>query len=209
MRPAGAPALDTTPTRDLGGHAVAFDDAPFPRSFRGRVPVVGVAFAGTRLDGVVACRVRRDGADATRAIAACLADSRYGVQTSLVLLEGIALAGFNVVDLHALSATLGVPVLVVVRRAPDLDAVRAALLVKVRGGRRRFALVEAAGPPEPAGGLFVQRAGLSLPEAEAVIRRLCVHGRMPEPLRVAHLVARAWAVGSPVDREPAALQGGA
>ena len=194
---------------DLAGHAIAFDDAPFPRAWRGCVPVAGVAFAGTRLDGVIACRVRRDGADATREIAACLAGSRYAPQASLVLLEGIALAGFNVVDLRALHAALGIPVLVVVRRAPDLAAVRAALLAKVPGGRRRWALVEAAGPMEPAAGLFVQRAGLTLAEAEAAILRLRVHGRMPEPLRVAHLVARALAVGARVDRGGRARQGGA
>lgn len=188
--------------RDLAGHAVAFDDAPFPRAFRGRVPVVGVAFAGTRLDGVIACRVRRDGADATRVLSACLAGSRYAAQASLVLLEGIALAGFNVVDVHALRDALGVPVLVVVRRAPDLEAVHAALLQRVAGGRRRWALVEAAGPMEPAAGLYVQRAGLTLAEAARAVERLRVHGRLPEPLRVAHLVARAWAVESRLATPP-------
>ena len=44
---------------------------------------------------------------------------------------------------------------------------------------------------EPIQGLFVQRAGLSLEEARACVARFAVHGRLPEPLRVAHFVAGA------------------
>ncbi len=53
----------------------------------------------------------------------------------------------------------------------------------------KWALVEAAGPMEPCAGVFVQRAGLTLEDAADVIRRTAVHGRVPEPLRAAHLVA--------------------
>ena len=124
--------------------------------------VVATAFAGLRLEGVLSTRVRRDGADATRAVAACIEGSRYLAHTRLVMFQGIALAGFNVIDVHALHEALGIPVLVVARKAPRLDAIRAALLGRVRGGARKWALVEKAGPMEPAAGVMVQRAGLSL-----------------------------------------------
>ena len=42
---------------------------------------------------------------------------------------------------------------------------------------------------EPIAGVWVQRAGISLDASARVIERLAVHGRLPEPLRVAHLVA--------------------
>ncbi|HEY8076103.1 MAG TPA: DUF99 family protein, partial [Labilithrix sp.] len=44
-------------------NVIGFDDGPFVREHRGDVLLVGVVCAGTRLDGVVAGRVRRDGAD--------------------------------------------------------------------------------------------------------------------------------------------------
>lgn len=47
-------------------HVIGFDDAPFDRLRRGDVPVVGAVFCGSRLEGVVLGRVRRDGANATR-----------------------------------------------------------------------------------------------------------------------------------------------
>ena len=49
-------------------HVVAFDDAPFEREHRGNVAIVGVVYAGDRLDGVLTGKVRRDGANAAREI---------------------------------------------------------------------------------------------------------------------------------------------
>jgi endonuclease V-like protein UPF0215 family len=46
----------------------------------------------------------------------------------VVCLQGIALAGFNVVDLKGLYTALGIPVLVVSRRRPRVNAIRRALL---------------------------------------------------------------------------------
>lgn len=170
-------------------HVVGFDDAPFRPQHRGDVPVVGAVFAGTRLDGVLWGRVRRDGANATRVLVEMAAGSRFAPQLQLVLLQGIALAGFNVVDARHLASQLRVPVLVVARRAPDLPAIRRALLERVPGGQRKWRLIESLGPMEPLAGVYVQRVGLAISEAETVIRRLALHGRIPEPLRTAHLIA--------------------
>lgn len=174
-------------------HVVGFDDAPFPRGARGDVPVVGCVFSGTTFTGVLSGRVRKDGRNATESLARLVTTSKWAPQLQLVMLQGIALAGFNVVDLAALRRLTGLPALVVARRAPDLAAIRDALLTRVPGGARKWALVEKAGPMEPCAGVFVQRAGLTLAEASHVIARTALHGRVPEPLRTAHLVAGgAW-----------------
>jgi endonuclease V-like protein UPF0215 family len=181
--------------KDCFSHVIGFDDAPFAREHRGRVLVVGTAYSGARLEGVLSTHVRRDGADAARAVAAAVTASQFGAHTRLLLFQGIALGGFNVLDLHALHAALGIPVLVVARRPPAMDAIRAALLERVRGGARKWALIEKAGPMEPVAGLMAQRAGISLDDAGAVIRRLAVNGSIPEPLRVAHLIAGGVTTG--------------
>lgn len=170
-------------------HVIGFDDAPFPRAHKGDVPVVGCVFSETTLTGVVSGKVRKDGRNATDVLAGLVSGSKWAPQLQLVMLQGIALAGFNVVDLAALRRLTGFPVLVVARHAPDLGAIRDALLSRVPGGARKWALVEAAGPMEPCAGVFVQRAGLSLGDAADVICRTALHGRIPEPLRSAHLVA--------------------
>lgn len=170
-------------------HLVGFDDAPFERSYRGDVLVVGAVFSGARLDGVLSGRVRRDGANATRVIAALVAGSRWAPQLHAVLLQGIAVAGFNVIDIAALRRAAGLPVLVVMRHRPDCDAVQAALRGHVPGGERKWRLIEAAGPVEEAAGVYVQRCGIGLDEAARLIEASRTGGRMPEPLRVAHLIA--------------------
>ena len=106
-----------------------------------------------------------------------------------MLLQGIALAGFNVTDIHRLARQTALPVLVVARRLPKLDRIEAALLGRVPGGREKWRLIQAAGEMEACGGVYVQRAGLSLEEAGGALKALTAEGRLPEPLRVAHLIA--------------------
>ncbi len=181
--------------RSAISNIVGFDDFPFARTQRGDVRVVGVVYSGLRLDGVLSGRIRRDGANATRCIADLIAGSKFAPQLQLVMLQGIALGGFNVIDIHRLHAELDIPVMVVARRAPRMNLIREALVGHVPGGRRKWALVEKAGTMEPSGGVFVQRAGLSLEAAGDVVRRFSVYGHLPEPLRVAHLIAGGVGTG--------------
>ena len=164
------------------------DDAPFVREHRGDVPIVGTICTCGRLDGVLTSRVRRDGVDSTRRIAAMLRGSPFDEHVQAVVLQGIALAGFNVVDIHALAELLARPVLVVARRRPNLAAVHD-VLARLPGGARKRALVDRAGAMEQAAGVWIQRAGLTLAEATALVEQARVHGALPEPLRLAHLIA--------------------
>jgi endonuclease V-like protein UPF0215 family len=168
---------------------LAFDDAPFDRADRGRVLVVGTAFAGLRLEGVLSTSVLRDGSDATAGLADAIARSKFAAGVKVVLLQGIALAGFNVVDIHALASVLETAVVVVMRRPPRYEMMRRALLERTPGGEEKWRLIQRAGPPEPVAGVYVQRAGLDLLAAGQLVAALAVNGRIPEPLRVAHLIA--------------------
>ncbi|HYW02359.1 MAG TPA: DUF99 family protein [Gammaproteobacteria bacterium] len=176
-------------------HVIGFDDAPFHRAHRGDVLVAGAVFSGARLDGVLSGRVRRDGANATGVLAAMVERSRFAAQLQAVLVQGIALAGFNVVDIEALHRRLELPVIAVTRKQPDRDAVRRALLEHVPGGRRKWGIIERLGPMEPLAGLWVQRAGIDAATATALLERSALHGRLPEPLRTAHLIAGGIGAG--------------
>jgi endonuclease V-like protein UPF0215 family len=176
-------------------NVIGIDDGPFERAHRGDVPMVGVVYTRSRLDGVIVDRVRRDGANATARIAAMIRRSPFREHLQGILLGGIALGGFNVVDLAALHAELGLPVLVVARKAPNYPAIERALRTRVRGGVRKWRLIQAAGPMEPLEGLWVQRAGLTPASAAALLRDSRGQGLLPEPLRVAHLMAGALVRG--------------
>jgi hypothetical protein len=176
-------------------HVIGFDDAPFERAHRGDVLVVGAVYSGARLEGVLSGKVRRDGANATRVLIELVRQSKFRAHVQAVLLQGIAFAGFNVVDVHALHAALNVPVIVVARRKPNLRAIHAALLHHVRGGARKWSLIEAAGAMEPCAGVYVQRAGISFAETRNLIERCARSGALPEPLRTAHLIAGGVTTG--------------
>jgi endonuclease V-like protein UPF0215 family len=84
----------------------------------------------------------------------------------------------------------------------------------VRGAAHKWRLIQAAGELEllgpsrrslrrstatgqPVSGqrLWVQRAGLSLEEARALVLATTLHGNIPEPLRLAHLIAGGIVTG--------------
>lgn len=187
--------MKATPHKNIA-HVIGFDDAPFPRDHRGDVTLIGAAFAGERLEGVLCGKVRRDGANATSSLLHLILHSRYAEHTRLIMLQGIAFAGFNVVDMHGLHEASGIPVLVVARRQPHLARIKKALLTRVPGGRRKWRLIEKAGPMEHVAGVYVQRAGMDLAMTRRVIVRHARHGLVPEPLRTAHLIASAIGGGS-------------
>jgi endonuclease V-like protein UPF0215 family len=176
-------------------HVIGFDDAPFARVHRGDVAVIGAVFAGARLEGVLSGRVRRDGRNSTAVVIDMVRHSRFRAHLQAVLLQGIAFAGFNVVDIHALHAALGVPVIVVARHRPDMAAIRRALATRVPGGARKLRLIERAGPMEPLAGVYVQRAGIAVERTVELLQRLAVYSKLPEPLRTAHLIAGGITTG--------------
>jgi endonuclease V-like protein UPF0215 family len=202
-------------------NVIGFDDGPFPREHRGDVLLVGAVCSGTRLDGVVSGRVRRDGADATRRISELIRASQFAAHLGAVMLQGIAVGGFNVVDIHGLAEALGIAVIVVTRRPPDMASVRRALFsdtppgrLRVPGASRKWKLIERAGAVEllrvsrrslarpPRSGLrsasprlWVQLAGVSMEAARRLVDATTLHGNVPEPVRLAHLIAGGIVTG--------------
>jgi hypothetical protein len=181
---------ESAPMLKRFSNIIGFDDAPFPAAHTGAVRVVGTVYAKARLDGILIGDVQRDGTDAARKLARMVAQSKFAPGVQLLMLQGIALAGFNVVDVFDLNARLQLPVLVVARRRPDMAAIRSALM-KLRGGRRKWALIERLGPMEAIENVYVQRVGLTIEQAGAALRQCTFTGHIPEPLRVAHLIAGA------------------
>ncbi len=180
-------------------NVIGFDDGAFPPGHRGDVLLVGAVFSRTRLEGVLSSKVRRDGRNSTERMIDMVRGSRFEEHIRAVLLQGIAVAGFNVVDVHRLNEELGVPVLVVARRAPRYARVERAL-ESVPGGARKWELIEAAGKMEKLGAVWVQRIGLGKRDAERLLEATTLHGNLPEPLRVAHLIAGGVTLGQSTKR---------
>jgi len=175
-------------------NVIGFDDAPFASNHTGAVKVVGTVYARTQLNGILLGEVRRDGTDAATKLIRLIIESKFAQSVQLLMLQGIALAGFNVINVFELHEQLRLPVLVVCRKQPDMASIRHALL-QMRGGKKKWALIEKLGPMEPAAHVYVQRVGLTHAQALNILQEFTVTGNIPEPLRVAHMIAGAIMCG--------------
>jgi endonuclease V-like protein UPF0215 family len=179
---------------------VGFDDAPFiPRS-KGKVPVIGVVSRGGGFfDGVLKTDVEIDGMDATTALIKTINASRHKKQLRVIMLKGITLGGFNMVNISKLHKNTGLPVIVVNRKMPDLKEIKTALQ-NFADFEERWKCIKNAGKIhkmkiEKNKNIYFQFKGLKKDEAEAIIRLSCTRSLIPEPLRVAHLIASALIKG--------------
>lgn len=178
----------------------AFDDAPF-RFTQPTTPVVGlVVVLPGYVEGVLRDEVAVDGTDATDVLIRQVQGAPHRPATAGILLGGIALGGFNVVDLTRLHEETGLPVITVARRPPDLDAMQEALERHLPGRPELQRLLRAHElfplplRPQP---LWVAAVGTSREEAVELLRKSLVRGSYPEPLRLAHLFASAVPAGPP------------
>jgi endonuclease V-like protein UPF0215 family len=172
-----------------GVRSIGIDDGPFDRNRAGNVLVVGAIYrGGDCFDGLLTTKIRKDGWNATDRILAMLEGSKFLPQLHYIMLDGIALGGFNIVDIDRLNRATGLKVLVAVRRKPDLAAVRRAL-GRTSKPDKRWELLLRAGPIHRIGKLHCQMSGMAVEEARALVKLTCTRSDVPEPIRAAHLIA--------------------
>ncbi len=170
---------------------IGWDDCRFARDME-KVRLVGAIFrGGLYIDGMLSVEIERDGMDATENIAASVIRSRHYGQLSIIMLDGISFAGFNLVDIKELSSETGLPVIVAQRSMPDIGRFTAAQRI-FKDCAKRCKAVESAGEVYKWEKLYFQKAGLSAKECEEIFALTCVRSNIPEPLRVAHIIASGF-----------------
>lgn len=178
-------------------HLLGIDDGPFlRRAAAGDVAVVAVLMEGADLvEGIATTRFAIDGDDATGFLARWAGSLRFLRATQAIVLGGITIAGLGVVDVPALAAATARPVLVVNRFDPTDH--RLAVALEAAGLRERLALVERCPPARRLGpaGPWLACSGIDEAVAAEWTLRACRKARLPEPLRLAHLFARAMTSG--------------
>ncbi len=177
-------------------HLLGIDDAPFDKRQAGAVPLVGVMMEGPDLiEGVAVDAFPVDGEGATEHLAAWVTGLRWHASLQAVVLGGVTIAGLGLVDLAALAERLGRPVLAVTRR--DTSASRLAAALRAAGLTDRLPILNRLPPTRRlAEGLFLACAGTDFEHAARLVRASLHKSRLPEPLRVAHLIGAALVNGS-------------
>jgi len=171
------------------------DDGKFTPHSKEHVPVVGVVFrGGSWLDGVMHTVLTVDEFDATEKIAKMVVCSPHYRQLRVIMLNGVTFAGFNIVDIKALNAQTGLPVIAVTQKKPDLAKVHQALTNLPDSENRWKAILNAGkifrvttrnGKQK----IFAECAGIETETAQALLRLTSTRSSIPEALRVAHLIA--------------------
>ncbi|BAY79262.1 hypothetical protein NIES25_57460 (plasmid) [Nostoc linckia NIES-25] len=169
---------------------IGFDDAPFIRGAGGNVSIAGIVCAGTRFEGMVWGQVQQDGFDATEVICKLLIGRKFLPQLHILLLDGIAFGGFNLVNLPELANRLQLPCVTVMRRQPDLAAVEEAMS-RLPDFQQRQKLLQFAGAIYDYSPFFFQVVGEEAAVVAKVLHRLTDCGKVPEALRLAHLITSA------------------
>lgn len=177
---------------------LGIDDSPFRFGDRRSLVVGALVRVPSYLEAVMRTDVEVDGCDSTDRLAELVLGSRYAEQIALVIVDGIALAGFNVIDMESLHERTGLPVATVTRDEPDMAGIEAALRKHFSDWERRMSLVTRF-PLRPldTGHKPLHAAVLGMGWADFVqlVRATTVRGAVPEPVRIAHLVSAAMVKG--------------
>ncbi|WP_456366579.1 endonuclease dU [Thermococcus sp.] len=179
---------------------IGFDDGTFSFSDKlggGRTLLVGVVMKGAlEVVGALSRWISVDGWDATEAMVDAILNSRFK-DLRVIMLKGVTYAGFNIVDLGRLHRETGLPVVVVVRKRPNLRAMEEALRKHFPDSERRIRLLRSAPPLFELipGKLYIQSVGVDLETAAEIVRVTTSNGLIPEPLRLAHIIASAVMTG--------------
>ena len=181
-------------SRNLRIRVIGFDDAPFQLRRNSPVKVAGVVCSGTRFEGMLWGEVRKDGNDATDIISDLLLRSKFNDQVHMILIDGLAFGGFNLVDLPELAHRLHRPCVAVMRKPPDILAIKKALM-HFEDHEERIGVLEKAGDIYEKEDFCFQVIG-EKPEITAeALRRVSDQGYVPEALRLAHLIGSAVITG--------------
>lgn len=174
---------------------LGIDDGPFDKSDRKQdVIVIGTVFrGGDFMDGMMSTKIRKDGMNSTKKMIEMIQKSRFRSQLRAILLDGIALGGFNVIDMERLNRKTGIPVIAVMRKHPDLDKIRTTL--KNLGMQAKIPLLEKGGKICRSGNVFMQFCGMTEERARDIVKLSATHSFLPEPIRIAHLIAAGITIG--------------
>lgn len=182
---------------------LGIDDSPFSFEDESAEIVGALIRTPNYIEAVMRSEIDVDGWNSTPNVAEMVRSSRYRENISVIFLDGIALGGFNVVDIGKLSEEVGIPVASISRKRPDMESIRIALEKKFDDWKERFKLIsknEIKKVETEHSPIYVQHVGIGFAELKGTIRKSTVRGALPEPIRVAHLIVTAFKRGESYGR---------
>src|SRR5437899_2902856 len=186
-------------------NCVGIDDGPFlSRRLGGSTaPLVVAQLNGPHLVKARVGWISVDGLDATLVASRLLGSLQ--LRDLPILLAGATYAGFNIINPRVLQRRFRTPTIVVIGSRPDNRAVKRALVRHFLDWRKRWRILSSLGPLrqlrtfQKENQIFYEAFGCRHDEARRILTEWAYVSRIPEPLRVAGLVARGLFPAQPLD----------
>ena len=106
---------------------LGIDDSPFKFN-EIYTKVIGVIMrGGSYLEGVISKRLSIDGNDGTNVCIDIIKKTKHRKQLKAMLLDGVTLGGFNVIDINEINNLTNLPVITITRDKPDFKKIKYAL----------------------------------------------------------------------------------
>jgi len=172
----------------------AYDDGFFPVFYKGGRGTTVIAGVEVNSELVVSrlgiTSVRVDQGASQRAII----EISKKFNGSIIILDGVTYAGFDVVDPRILASTTGKGVIVVFQYPLNLQRIKNALYEHFEDWKERYRVIEEVysesmyynTPWKP---IRINITGISREEAFNVVKNTCIYSPIPEPLRIADKIA--------------------
>lgn len=183
---------------------IGIDDGPFPPRTDDQIryaPLLAVWLKGPRLHQLRTASITVDGLDATKKAELLL----KGSVNVPVLLSGVTFGGFNLINPLKIQRLCKAPLIIVTGSRPDDKAVKRALYRHFPDWKKRWNLIRSLGPLHKTRTLpsespvFFEQFGCSKREAALILKSYAFVSRIPEPLRVAGILAKGLFPPKPSD----------
>lgn len=181
---------------------LGIDDAPFNK-FHDNADVLVVATVfrgGSYMDGLLSCHIKKDGTDSTKKLIALAKKTKHFEQLQCIMINGISLGGFNVIDIQELAKKTKLPVIIIIRHKPNFNKIIKALKKSdKKTAQRKLELMKKAGTIYPLllknTKIYFQTANITKKQAQEIIKLSSTHSAIPEPLRISHMIASGIVCG--------------
>ncbi len=176
------------------------DDARFERGRDEWTRLVGVVYRGGEwMEGCIQIPIRVDGNDVTSQLAKMVKTSTHYEQLRVIMTRDTIFGGVNVLDLQGLFKATKLPVIAVSDSRPEMRRVKKALKQFDKNAwEEKLNRLSNSGPireiesyPGRAP-VYIQWKGITFKLAVEIVQKTATRSRIPEPIRVAHLIASSF-----------------
>jgi endonuclease V-like protein UPF0215 family len=171
---------------------IALDDGYFPPIKKGKTTIAGVRWRRNPEKSIIDL-IDIDGLNATQKAIEVINRLEACSEDTVVLLDGVAYAGFNFVDPEEINGACESGFIVVFYRPLDIDRIKNALQKNFEDWDKRLQVFTKAYQSTriiitEKGRIYVY-SNLDSLDAQKIISNIQIYSSIPEPLRLAHLIA--------------------